>query len=478
MTELDPRLLGNPATPVSGVLATDTITINREGVSVSATLAALDALLGSGLTIDAIIVGINVALGGTAWQSGGGSSVWGAITGTIDNQTDLATTLGGYVAKSGSTMTGALVAASFSVASGHLVSAVGDAIRTAFDSNDYYEYDKGDNAFLFVIGGSEKLKLSTTLDVKSQRIVNVADAVDDGDAVSKSYLITQLETITPGSGDGLPAAGVVGGLQYFEAPGTFGQDATHFLDLTSKAVRGNHFVGAVEIGGSSVATVSGTYNPVLSAQTIQRNVTGSNFVLGAPTGYSPPNNSMLAFQLILKNIDSTTKTFTAPSYAAHGYKLPELVLLPNILTEFWLIHYDGVWRISGPPVIKRPFNWWFPGTPQQTSGLLWKEYVHGVMRVPLDPLSIGAPHCEVTPTATTEITFSRRQPGGIMTEHLRVSFPTGSNWGVWTAKIAGVWSAPTEAAVITYTHGDQLHVAAPASWNGMQGLLLPFVCGV
>ncbi len=476
MTELDPRLIGETATAVASVESDDELHINRAGVTYSTTIAAVSAFLGGGMTISSIITGIDAALGGTSWQQGGSAAAWGSINGTLADQTDLVAALAGKLSTSGGTLSGALIATSFSVATDNAFAVVGDAVRMTYDSNDYAEYDKVNNVFNFGIGGTVKLTISaSTIDAKSLRIVNVAAPTGDNDAVSRSYVLGLLDGITPGAGEGLPAGSKVGGVQFYKSPGVFGQDSTFFVDEDTHVVQATQYSNAIDKGGADVVTVSGTYSPTLAAQTIRRNVTGASFILGLPT-YSPPADVFLSFQLILTNIDSEVRTFTAPAYGVHGYSAPALLLLPNIPTEFWILHYDGVWRIAGRPMVEKAIELWYPGTPPVETSLL-RQFTFVPRRVPMNYNNMGIAYCETAPTATTIITIRRRVAQSSPVDHLRATFNAGSQWGVWSAYVSGQWTTMSEAGSVVYQPTDMFIIDPPTSWNGLKGLLLSLLCG-
>lgn len=100
------------------------------------------------LLVTAIIYGS----GGYQFSSGGGGGTWGSITGTLSDQTDLNTSLGGKVSDTGDTLTGALLLPNGSVsAASYSFSSTGNS--------DNGLYLVGDNTVGVTAGGAKLLQI-------------------------------------------------------------------------------------------------------------------------------------------------------------------------------------------------------------------------------------------------------------------------------------------------------------------------------
>jgi len=155
------------------------------------TVITEDQLIGVQDTLDILIDGGALTVVATFDTStleqgyeGGGSAIWGMITGTLSNQTDLQTALNSKLNLSGGSMTGDIDMGNHNISNVGFNSAVliGD-----LDAQNHTINNVGLNT----------VSLHSDLDAQNFKVVNLTDPSGAQDAATKNYVDTHISSPTP-----------------------------------------------------------------------------------------------------------------------------------------------------------------------------------------------------------------------------------------------------------------------------------------
>jgi hypothetical protein len=264
-----------------------------------------------------------------------------------------------------------------------------------------------------------------------------------------------------------------GGEEYeiqFNYQNGFSADAQLKWDNTSKAL----LVASVGARVHEAGTLSSPWVPPLGMfASIIRGTASSDLTVKVPSGIVLTAGYEFYWKLVVSN--SGTNVIRVNFDQSSGqYKclwrppLPDI--LPSRTVEFWITTNDGGinWFVVGSPYQTYDVKFFVPGIPD-AGGVLWEEFVHTGLRLPLNINDVGTSYCLNAPTTQTIFSIQRRSAGqSTYSDVGTLTFAGSQTWSTWNFP----------GGTVDFAHGDRLRITAPSALNGLAGLVWIMRCAL